>query len=234
MITVQEGRDRLDRRDGRSGAVQTFRSALTLVALGLCATAQPAAAQSLDEPPALALRPFVVVTRQWFAATETFDAAFGRAVEPLYGGGLQLVSGTGVYLDIAASRFKKTGERAFRFNDETFRLGLPLTVTITPIEVAAGYRFGHARRVVPYAGVGIGWYRYQETSEFADEDIDTRETGYLAHAGVDVRAARWIRVGVDAQYTRVKGILGQGGFSQVVGEDDLGGIAARLRLTVGR
>ena len=136
----------------------------------------------------------------------------------------------------AASRFKKTGERAFRFNDETFRLGLPLTVTITPIELSAGYRFGTARRIVPYGGVGVGWYRYQETSDVADdeENLDTRATGFLVHGGVDFRAARWFRVGFDAQFTRVNGVLGEGGFSREVGEDDLGGIAARLRFTIGR
>ena len=213
---------------------QAARIAFAVVAL--CFAGRPLAAQSFEQPPDLALRPFVFITEQAFMATETFDAAFDRFVEPFYGGGLQLVAGTGAYLDIAASRFKKTGERAFRFNDETFRLGLPLSVTITPIELSAGYRFNHARRVVPYVGAGIGWYRYQETSEVTDpeENIDVREIGYLAHAGVDFRATRSFRVGVDAQYTRVKGVLGEGGISQQVGEDDLGGIAARLRFTIGR
>ena len=207
---------------------------VALVTFGLCS--QPAAARAQTGEPALALRPFVFVTGQAFTAKETFEAAFGKAVQPFYGGGLELVSRAGVYLDIAASRFHKTGERAFHFNGETFRLGIPLEVTITPVELSAGYRFGAARAVVPYVGGGVGWYRYQETSDGADpeEDVDTRTTGFLGAAGVDVRAARWFRVGIDVQYTRVRGILGEGGISQELGEDDLGGLAARLKFTVGR
>jgi hypothetical protein len=43
-----------------------------------------------------------------------------------------------------------------------------------------------------------------------------------------------VGVSVDAQYSRVRGILGAGGVSQQAGEDDLGGIAARFKLVVGR
>jgi hypothetical protein len=38
----------------------------------------------------------------------------------------------------------------------------------------------------------------------------------------------------DVQYTRVPGILGKGGISKDAGENDLGGISVRLRVTVGR
>ena len=217
----------------RSG--QPLRVALGVLAV-VCLVSRPAAAQSANEAPSLALRPFVVVTGQAFAAKETFEAVFGESIQPFYGGGLELVSRAGVYLDITASRFKKTGERAFRANGQTFRLGIPLEVTITPIELSTGYRFGTARAVVPYVGVGVGWYRYRETSDVADpdENVDTREAGFLAGSGVDFRAVRWFRVGVDVRYTRVPGILGEGGISQETGEDDLGGVAARIKFTIGR
>jgi hypothetical protein len=39
---------------------------------------------------------------------------------------------------------------------------------------------------------------------------------------------------VDVQYSHVPGILGTGGVSQQAGETDLGGVAARLKLVVGR
>ena len=39
---------------------------------------------------------------------------------------------------------------------------------------------------------------------------------------------------VDAQYTHVLGILGTGGISQDAGEKDLGGIAARVKVLIGR
>ena len=49
-----------------------------------------------------------------------------------------------------------------------------------------------------------------------------------------MRIHRWIIVSGDAQYTHVSGILGTGGISQQVGEDNLGGLAARFRLIIGR
>jgi hypothetical protein len=204
-----------------------------IAAFAMLLFGRPASAQS---DPALALRPFVIVTAQAFTAKETFEAGFGESIQPFYGGGLSLVTNTGFFLDITASRFRKTGERVFRNGDDTFPLGIPLSVTITPLEFSFGYRFRTSRAVVPYFGGGLGSYRYQETSDEADpsEEIDTRKGGYLAVGGVDFRAAPWFRVGVDVQYTLVTGILGEGGFSQQVGEDDLGGLAARLKFTVGR
>jgi hypothetical protein len=38
---------------------------------------------------------------------------------------------------------------------------------------------------------------------------------------------------VDVQYTTVPGILGEGGISQELGEDDLGGVAVRFRFVLG-
>jgi opacity protein-like surface antigen len=213
-------------------AVRTVHVAMLTVA-ALLAACLPAAAQN---EPSLAIRPFVFMSEQAFTANETFSAGFGGSIQPFYGGGLSFVSGDGYFLDLTASRFKKTGERAFFFDGQRFPLNIPMAVTVTPLELVLGYRFAHSRRVVPYVGGGVGSYRYQETSNDAadDEPLDVRQTGYLAVAGVEVRTARWLRVGVDAQYSRVTGILGEGGLSQLADEGDLGGLAGRVRLTVGR
>lgn len=201
----------------------------------LVAQSREAIAKADDEPPT-ALRPFVIATGEAFAAKETFKAAFGQAVETFYGGGLEFVTGRGPYLDIAASRFKRTGQRAFRANGQNFGLGIPLTVTMTPIEVTGGYRFGQRRRIIPYLGAGIGSYRYKETAGFSDpgEDTNTRKTGYIAAGGAEVRVTHWLGVAGDVQYTRVLGILGAGGISKEAGERDLGGVTVRLKITVGR
>lgn len=199
----------------------------------------------------LSFRPFVIGSIQRFTAAQTFDAAFGQRVEPFFGGGLNITQDDGPYLELTASRFKKTGEQAF-FNDGSiFRLGIPLTATITPLEMTAGYRF-HRRprrlpsaftrrlaapsRFVPYAGGGVGVYRYQQTSAFATdaENVDTRHVGVIVEGGVEVRLHRWVGLALDAHYTYVPGILGEGGVSQQAGEKDLGGIAGRVKLVIGR
>ena len=171
-----------------------------------------------------------------FAAKTTFDATFGQSFEPMWGGGLQVALRDGIYLELSGSRFKKTGQRAFRFNGQTFHLGIPLTATLTPVELTAGYRFRIWPRVIPYAGVGYGSYGYKETSDFAaaGDNVDTRRGGFLVVGGVELRAHRFVGVGVDAQYTHVRGILGAGGISKDANENDLGGVAAQVKVIIGR
>jgi hypothetical protein len=221
------------------------------VLLFAVALASPAAAQRPPQPPPrrapappppppppIAFRPFVVGTEEAFAAIDTFDAGFEQTSGPFFGGGLQVVFHDGFYVELGASRFKQTGQRAFRSGGQSFRLGIPLTTTITPLEVTGGYRFRLRRlpRVRPYVAAGFGSYAYKETSDFADEgeNVDTRHSGTVLNGGVEFRLHRWVGLGADVQYTHVPGILGQGGVSQQAGETDLGGVAARVKLIVGR
>jgi hypothetical protein len=218
--------------------VKTLIAFLLVVASTTAVAAQSGATSGSDDTPAISLRPFFMAAGEQLAARTSFEAVFGQAVEPFLGGGLQLVDRAGFFMELTASRFKKTGQRAFRANNQSFGLGIPLTATITPLEVSGGYRFRlrGSPRLVPYVGAGIGSYGYKETSSFSDpaENVDTRHTGYLAVGGAEFRLYRWVGVSVDAQYTHVTGILGTGGISQVAGEKDLGGIAARFKVIVGR
>jgi hypothetical protein len=162
---------------------------------------------------------------------------FGGTTHPFFGGGIQLAWRGGFFVDGTLSFFRKTGERAFRFEGETFGLGIPLTARILPVEFVGGYRFrGGARsRLTPYFGGGIGAFNYKEESEFdeGDEEISFTKAGYLALAGVEFRLTRRLSAAVDVQYSRVPGALGDGGLSQEFDEDDLGGLAVRFRLMVG-
>jgi outer membrane protein W len=206
----------------------------TLILLFGLALAAPAAAQ---DSPALSIRPFVMGTTQSFTAAETFDATFQKTRAPFFGGGVQVVMLDQIVVEVAASRFTQTGERAFRSDAGTiFRLGIPLTATITPVEVTAGYRFPLWEHARPYVAAGFGSYAYKETSDFADpgENVDTRQFGVVVNAGAEFRLHRWVGFGIDAQYSRVKGILGAGGLSQQLGDSDLGGVAARFKVIVGR
>lgn len=205
-----------------------------LLFVGL-ALAAPSAAQ---DAPALSIRPFVLATEQSFAASDTFDAAFGRTRLPFFGGGVQVVVRDRFFADLGASRFRQNGERAYRSGGKVFTLGIPLTATITAFEVTGGYRFRLRRlpRVRPYVAGGFGSYGYQETSTFAEtgEDVDTRHSGVVLNGGAELRLHRWIGLAADVQYSHVPGILGQGGLSQQSGETDLGGMAARFKIVVGR
>jgi hypothetical protein len=207
---------------------------IVFLLLGLTLAA-PAAAQ--DEP-SLSIRPFFLVTDQSFAAVDTFDAAFGKTYFPFFGGGGQVVFKGTYFVEITASRFQENGERSYFSGGKAFKLGIPLTATITPFEVTGGYRFRLPTlpRVRPYVAAGFGSYGYQETSSFADagDNVDTRHAGFVVNGGAEFRLHRWIGVAVDVQYTHIPGILGTGGVSQQTGESDLGGVAARFKAIVGR
>jgi opacity protein-like surface antigen len=193
-------------------------------------------AQAITQPEAdgFSIRGVGFASFQQFAAKTTFDAAFDESSGQFFGGGV-LVAEHGFFLEVALSHFEKTGQRAFLFNGEVFPLNIPLTATITPLEVTAGYRFNRRARAVPYAGGGFGSYGYKETSpsSAAGEDIDERHAGYLVVGGVEFRVARWVGVAADVQYTHIPGILGTSGLSKDAGESDLGGTAVRVKVLVG-
>jgi opacity protein-like surface antigen len=201
--------------------------------------AVPAAAQARRVVPAepdVSFRPFFLVAGERFAAKKTFDAAFASTSGPFWGGGLQIDFRSGLFVEVAASRFSKTGQRVFVSNDQVFPLGIPLTAKVTPLEITVGGRFRVTPRVAPYAGGGVGRYAYSETSDFSDtsENVSINHVGFIVFGGAEVRLHPWIGVGIEAQFARVSGILGDAGISNAFGERDLGGTAVRMKVLVGR
>jgi opacity protein-like surface antigen len=189
-----------------------------------------------EDRPAIAIRPFFLFAEQSFAAVDTFNAIFGRSYGPFFGGGGQVVIRDRFVVEVGASHYQEDGQRAFLSNGISFPLGIPLTATITPIEVTAGYRFRLSPRVRPYVAAGVGSWAYKETSAFADPDdnVDTRHAGWVVNGGAEFRLQRWISLAVDAEFSHVPGILGQSGISQQAGESDLGGVAGRFKVIIGR
>src|SRR5262249_4117034 len=124
------------------GEMRTVTLCALALSLSAAAAAQPpgdrrrpAATASADDAPPVSLRRLVMGAEQAFAAADTFDAVFGRSRQPFFGGGVQMVMNGRFFVEVGASRFKKDGERAFINDGQTFRLGLPLTAEIRPIEI---------------------------------------------------------------------------------------------------
>ena len=234
-VRVRPGRRQ--RRIVRTGAGQVTPRRLPLflaAVLIVGGRAVPALAQNARP---VSFKPFFVVTAEGFAADKSFDAIFGGSVQPLFGGGLEVTFKNRFFVDLTVLHFSKTGERSIVLNGQVFHLGIPLKATLTPIEVSAGYRFaGHARRVVPYIGAGVGSYGVSQESDLAaaGDNVDARHVGYLVAGGAEIRVGQWLGLSGDLQYTHVPGILGKSGISQHYGEDDLGGLSVRFRVLVGR
>jgi opacity protein-like surface antigen len=215
-------------------------SAVMMFALLLpaAAFAQLRPAPAPPPPASLSVRGFADAGMFNFAAHQSFETVLGSRNGPLFGGGGEIVLPQGLFAGVRISRFQKGGERVFVFDDETFGLGIDTTIRITPIEVTGGYRFSLGRRVRPYLGGGIGWHRYEETSDFADDDENVDEThrGYHLLGGAELRLARWFGIGGEVQLTTVPDALGRdpNGVSAAFGETNLGGVAFRVKFVVGR
>ncbi|MGD9903109.1 MAG: hypothetical protein AB7U83_06535 [Vicinamibacterales bacterium] len=202
--------------------------------------APPPAARPARRRPASVARPgirlFGTVAADRMAASESFDAITGSDVVTAYGGGIQFTNlWRGLFVEGAIERAKVDGERVFVFNDDVFPLGNPVEIPMTPLDAVMGWR-APVGRVTPYVAAGATFYRYEETSDFADEDedVDERKVGFVVRAGFEVTAARWLHLRGDLRYRQVGGGLGESGASAAFDEDRLGGFGAAVSLLIGR
>jgi len=206
---------------------------ILLGAVAAMLLAAPAGAQT-----GFMLRGFADVGSTTFTATESFTTVLGGDRGAVFGGGVEAVLPQRVFVNVRASRFRRTGERVFLFGDQRFGLGIPTEVTVTPVELTGGYRFDYGWRLVPYAGGGVGWHGYSETSRFADgsENVSDRFVGYQVLGGAEIRIARWIGTAVEAQWATVPDALGAdpNSVSREFEESNLGGATVRLKLVIGR
>jgi opacity protein-like surface antigen len=172
-----------------------------------------------------------------FSATQSFKAILGKPSGPVFGGGVEFGEKQ-FFLSLGAQRFRRTGHRVFVFDNQVFPLDVSDTITVTPLELTAGYRFRSSGRFIPYAGIGGSWIKFEETSAHSTEEDDVHEThaGYHLLGGVEVPLRRWLAAGVDAQWSSVPNAFGDSPSSvaSVYDEHDVGGFTLRAKIVVGR
>jgi opacity protein-like surface antigen len=218
------------------------RAALVGAVVFLFASATPSQAQNR-----IAMRGFADAGLTVFMATQSFKAILGTPAGAVVGGGVEVGLTRNLFLSLAASRFSRTGERVFVFQNQVFKLNVPDTITVTPLQLSAGYRFLGRRptnrfvrpaRYTPYAGGGVGWYRFSETSAHSTSADDEKSThaGYHVLAGVETPIRRWMAAAVDAQWALVPNAFGDSAASvaRLYDEHDLGGFTLSVRIIVGQ
>jgi opacity protein-like surface antigen len=206
------------------------RSIAYLFVLGM--TVWPAAALA-QSPGASAY--FSFGTMQ-FAASESFDLITGSSTKSGFGvGGTFSRLWRGLFADASFWQHKPEGERVFVDGGATYQLGIPVRVTFRPIDVVGGWKY-EINAVQPYVGGGLTFMSYKEESDFAtsSDDVDERKTGAVILVGVDVPLGGLVRLGGEYRYRSVSGVLGEGGVSATLGEDQLGGSTFAFRASVGR
>ena len=217
-----------------------------LAVIVAAATTVPAAAQTRTarRPSAAPSRSveiggYAMAGQFTFAAAKSFDAVLGTSSGPIVGGGATLgLPLGGLFVDVGAWRLAQSGERVLVLDGQVIPLGIPLDVTIVPIEISAGWKFRIRRlpRLVPHAAGGYTSFGYQETSSFAGagEDVDERFGGYHLRGGAEFKITRWLGVVGELAWTTVPDAIGSGGVSATFNENNLGGTSVRARVTVGR
>ena len=221
----------------------TRRSPFALAFALLLVTAGTAAAQTRTAGPSTSrsveIGGYAMVGQFSFAASESFDAVLGTTSGPIFGGGATVgLPWGGLFVDIGAWQYSSAGERALVLDGQVIPLGIPLDVTLVPIEISAGwkFRFRTLPKLIPYVAGGYTSLSYKETSLFSGsgENVDDRFGGYHLRGGAEFKVMRWLGVAGEFAWTTVPDAIGGGGVSKAFTEDDLGGISFRARITVGR
>jgi opacity protein-like surface antigen len=227
-------------------AARTLTALTTVIAVGLTLRSTVALAQETVPPD-------IVVTRHigvqgvamagvnWMSASKSLEAS-GLSTKPLeIGGGVQV---TNIWHDLFAqvnvSRLSTDGERTFVDEDGTsFPLGVPLSVKATYLDVSAGWKViqlrDTGRPLLSYFGGGVGRVRYEERSPFAlpGDDVDTTATSYHILGGVGVKVLSWLGIAGEVRYRWVPNLLGEGGTSAALDDNNFGGLNVGGGVTLG-
>ena len=209
----------------------------------MCAAAAgsvaPAWAQTAPVPGSrIGFRAFGHFEWQSMAAKDSFEAVTGKTRLHGLGGGAEIQRiWRGVFARVSFTRMVETGERVFVFNNEAISLGIPLEVTLTPIDLAVGWRLKPktSRGIVPYAGAGMVLLSYKETSDadVSGESVNESYKGVVIFGGLEVPVWRRVSVGGEVGWRHVN-VPDPGGALEAFNEKDLGGVTMRVMLSIRR
>lgn len=211
-------------------------SRLTLI-VAAAALAVPTVVRA-GEPP-IGAQAFAAIDFNAFAASKTYKAIFGSSSIPGFGGGADI---TGIwrnlFVRVAVTRISKTGSRVFVNGSDVFPLnGQPAKLTLTPIEIGAGWRFQIKNsKLTPYLGGGalIEPYRVDYPTS---PDLNESETftGGNIFGGVQYAITKVLVVGGDAQFRILPNALKSdlaSSAANAYNETDGGGFTGRITIGV--
>jgi hypothetical protein len=170
-----------------------------------------------------------------FSASDSFQTILGKSVSTVYGAGVQIVLPNGVFVQGGMDRMRATGTRALVSGEQIFTLPIPNRLTLTPMQVTAGYRSVKSARLASYFGGGVGWHELQEDSPSipGSSGSSSRHIGYHVLGGAEMPLLRWFGIAGEVQWATVPKALGESGLSAYYEEKDLGGTTFRVKLMIG-
>ncbi|HEX6464391.1 MAG TPA: outer membrane beta-barrel protein [Vicinamibacterales bacterium] len=210
-------------------------SRLTLV-FAAAALAVPSLAHAGDPP--VGVQAFAAIDFNQFAASKTYKAVFGSSSMPGFGGGADVTNiWKHLFVRVAVTHLNKTGSRVFVDAGQVFTLNEPAKLTLTPVEVGAGWRFVTKNaRFTPYAGGSVLIESYKVVYS-SSPDLNESETftGSSFFGGVDFAITKLVFVGGEAQLRVLPNALQSplsSSVANVYNEKDGGGFTARIAIGV--
>jgi hypothetical protein len=135
----------------------------------------------------------------------------------------------GAFARAGISRMGGHGSRVFVAGGDVVSLNVPVAVSISTLELGAGWRYTHPRypKYVVYGGADLLHIGYREKSKLASE-TDVFTDGFWGSALFgEVKVWKRIVAGGELQFRSVPNALGDGGVSAAYQETNLGGFAIR-------
>jgi hypothetical protein len=179
------------------------------------------------------VRGFGTAAPVFFTANNSVDTILGSSTGFFLGGGAQVVWPNGLFVLGSYEQMRKTGSRVLVSGTQVYTLPIADEVTITPVNLTVGYRDYRTRFASVYVGAGAGWHRLRESTPGQDAITESHASGHVL-IGVEKPLQSWFGVAGEFQWTGAPGILGQTGISHAMSEDDLGGVALRFKVIIGR
>jgi hypothetical protein len=209
----------------------------------LAVLARPAGAQTPPRvrppsPPAASVRAYLVFDSTFMAASETFKAITDSSSITAVGAGGDVRVWNGAFLRVAGSHASRSGQRAIVFDGQSAKTGVPLKLTITPLEIGGGWQIvrGVRRPLTIAIGGGLLRMHYAETSDLAaaGDNISRTFTGSQLFGGVSIPLFGPVIAGGEVQYRSLPNAIGAGGVSKGFGETNLGGVTLRVLVGISR
>jgi opacity protein-like surface antigen len=103
------------------------------------ARSQPQAPQT--GPPAFTIGGLVDFGFASFSASRPLEAVYETSTGLIWGGGVRIGHRSGLFGQVTAYRFGADGERVFVSGGQVFKLGIPTSLTVVPLDFTAGWRW---------------------------------------------------------------------------------------------
>ena len=181
----------------------------------------------------IGLRAMGVAQLTAMQSSATFDTLVGSSNLAGFGGAVDVLNlFSKVFIRFGAAQDSADGTRAIVLDDGTVhQTGVPLTLTVRTVELAAGWRQypKKQQKFAWYLGAGIAFTELASESPFAqpaDNDSDSG-SGALVFAGFDRTIWKALIGGLEVQYRSIEDAIGAGGISEAHGESSLGGATIR-------